>query len=170
MPRLYIAFLFPKLARARNLYKHIDFALNYISTSIQSKLIFTTIFNLLYLLHVSGCLWFASTTWDVNSVNNWVHSHGILDAGVFSKYIASVYWATVTCTTVGYGDITPTNNIELVLANVLILGGVALFSFLLSNLSSSFADIMSKKQSYQSKLDTLYQLRERFQIDQYYMD
>lgn len=154
--------MFPKLARARNLYVHLEFALNYFYLTIQSKLIFTTLFNLVYLLHVSGCFWYASTTWNVYSVNNWVEAHGILDEGMFTKYMASIYWATVTCTTVGYGDITPTNNVEMLWAIILILVGVALFSFLLSNLSSSFADIMSKKLTTQNKIDTLYQLRERF--------
>lgn len=94
---------------------------------------------------MSGCFWYASTTWNVYSVNNWVDSHGILDSDMFTKYTASIYWATVTCTTVGYGDITPTNNVELLWAIILIILGVAVFSFLLSNLSSSFSDIMSKK-------------------------
>lgn len=61
------------------------------------------------------------------------------------KYIASVYWATVTATTVGYGDITPTNNYELMWAVVIIVVGVSLFSFLLGGLSSNFASLFSEK-------------------------
>ena len=54
-----------------------------------------------------------------------------------TKYFISVYWATVTCTTVGYGDITPTNYYEMILACVVMLVGVSLFSYILGNLSSS---------------------------------
>lgn len=60
---------------------------------------------------------------------------------MFVKYIAAVYWATVTCTTVGYGDIIPTNFYELIWALCIIMFGVAFFSYVLSDLSSKFTEI-----------------------------
>jgi hypothetical protein len=47
----------------------------------------------------------------------------------------------VTATTVGYGDILPTNYAELVWAMIIIIFGVALFANILSNLSSNFVEI-----------------------------
>ena len=58
------------------------------------------------------------------------------DASLFSKYNISLYWAVVTCTTVGYGDILPSNNFELFWAMIIIIFGVAVFSYFLSNLAS----------------------------------
>lgn len=40
----------------------------------------------------------------------------------------------VTCATVGYGDITPTNVIEVVVCILLLLFGVTAYSYIVSNL------------------------------------
>ena len=71
---------------------------------------------------------------------------------MYTKYIASMYWATVTCTTVGYGDILPTNNYELIWAMCIIIFGVAIFSYILSDLSSKFSEITKANASNQERI------------------
>lgn len=95
-----------------------------------------TFLLLVYILHVIGCFWFASSELNIFDKVNWIRSNELQDDGYLGQYIASVYWATVTCTTVGYGDILPTNNYELLWAMCIIVFGVAIFSYILSTLSS----------------------------------
>ena len=71
---------------------------------------------------------------------------------MISQYCASVYWATVTCTTVGYGDILPTNNYELLWAMMIIVFGVAIFSYILSTLSSQFSEITRSNATNQERI------------------
>ena len=75
-----------------------------------------------------------------------------------------MYWATVTCTTVGYGDILPTNNYELLWAMCIIVFGVAIFSYILSDLSSKFSEFTRQKANNQLRIQQIDQLDQKFHI------
>lgn len=100
-----------------------------------------TFFTLALILHITGCFWYGSSFGDITTNTNWVTVNELEDSGLLEKYAASLYWATVTCTTVGYGDILPTNGYELIWAMFIIVIGVAVFSYILSNLASQFSEI-----------------------------
>jgi Ion transport protein. len=83
--------------------------------------------------HWIGCLWHACAS--ISNIfgmeNNWMKqdeedlslsiSHDEFHG--FGSYLRSVYWAIVGMTTVGYGDIVPTNILETSFATVIILFG-----------------------------------------------
>jgi hypothetical protein len=83
--------------------------------------------------HWIGCLWHACATISdsIGMENNWVKqdeedpSLSIVHSEFygFGSYLRSVYWAIVGMTTVGYGDIVPTNILETSFATVIILFG-----------------------------------------------
>ena len=60
-----------------------------------------------------------------------------IDPGIESP-LDGIWWAWVTVTTVGYGDIVPVSTIGRVFAGLLILLGVALFSMLTASFSAFF--------------------------------
>lgn len=60
------------------------------------------------------------------------HKHG------FETYGDSVWWAVVTITTVGYGDIVPETELGRITAAVLMLSGVALLGTVAASLASLF--------------------------------
>ena len=100
-----------------------------------------TFITLVFILVVAGCFWQTASELNLKSNVNWITTNGLQDSDPFDMFMAAVYWATVTCTTVGYGDILPTNEYELIWAMFIIVIGVAVFSFILSNLSSQFSEI-----------------------------
>jgi len=57
----------------------------------------------------------------------------------------SCYYALTTLSTVGYGDYYPVSNIERIIAVIIMLGGVAFFSYIMGN----FIEIIS---NYEKKM------------------
>jgi hypothetical protein len=72
-----------------------------------------------------------------------MHEAEIEDNTSFDKYITSLYWATVTSITVGYGDITPTNSYEVEFTCIILVIGVSIFSYTLSALATNFNNLLS---------------------------
>ena len=58
--------------------------------------------------------------------------------------IISLYFALTTLSTVGYGDITPISRIERVTAVIVMMCGVAFFSYIMGNFIEIISNIHSK--------------------------
>ena len=69
------------------------------------------------------------------------------------RYVYSIYWALTTLTTVGYGDITPTNDLERAYTLGALLIGALLFGYLLSSVGSMIANLDSRSNMVETKLD-----------------
>ena len=57
------------------------------------------------------------------------------------QYVDSIYWALMTLTTVGYGDITPQNDLERLYTLSCLLVGAVVFGFLLSTLGDLISNV-----------------------------
>lgn len=67
------------------------------------------------------------------------------EKSTYQKVLISCYYALTTLSTVGFGDYYPVSNVERVIAVLIMLGGVAFFSYIMGN----FIEIIS---NYEKKM------------------
>ena len=57
------------------------------------------------------------------------------DNSGWRRYLVALYWAITSLATVGYGDITPNTNAEVVLAMVVMISGTTFFGALTASVA-----------------------------------
>jgi voltage-gated potassium channel len=62
----------------------------------------------------------------------------LLDPETFDNVWLGMWWATQTVTTVGYGDVVPGDTAGMVIATVLMIGGLSLFAVITGFITSGF--------------------------------
>lgn len=80
---------------------------------------------------------FIAAFWIVGIVVFGIVEH-LLDRDTFTTVWDGMWWATQTVTTVGYGDIVPEQTYGQIVAAILMVGGLSLFSVLTGVVTSAF--------------------------------
>jgi CRP-like cAMP-binding protein len=113
----------------------------------------TLMCKIFFLAHLLSCIWFYLSTnegsWEDSceagqikctkgeAPTNWVESLGD-NAGIdtfWDQYVVTLYWVCTTMTTVGYGDITPTNNAERIFAIGVMVIGATVFGYIIGSIA-----------------------------------
>ena len=93
------------------------------------------------LTYFMGCLWYVITS---NSTinpgpNTFYEAYNLGDYPDKRKLIMCCYFALTTLSTVGYGDLTPKSNLEKIVGILIMILGIALFSYIMGN----FNDVLT---------------------------
>ena len=72
----------------------------------------------------------------------------MIDETVWRQYLSSFYWAMITSTTVGYGDISPVSDNEKAFATVVMIFAAMLYAAIFGNVSVLVQNLDRKSRSY----------------------
>ena len=81
------------------------------------------------------------------------------------RYIASLYWSMMTVTTVGYGDVSITNDIERMLAVVLMIFFNLLGAIIFGNITNIIASLGADQERFRLKMTQLSEFVKAYEIN-----
>lgn len=129
------------------------------------------IFNLLETITiVPGLFKIQSVVIGFLIVVNWIACGWILiypmdgNTDVTSYYIRSFYWALTTLTTIGYGDITPSNNAGRIFTCFIMIIGVGMYGIVIGNISRVLASADRHKEQTREKISDLLMFMKHYKI------
>jgi len=86
----------------------------------------------------------------------WVALRGPEESpGGGSPYVGALYWAVTTLATVGYGDVTPANDVQRIYAIVVMLLGVGTYGFVIGNVASILSNLDPGRTSFLQRMEQL---------------
>lgn len=108
--------------------------------------------------HWMACIWWGATT--VISNTPWYTNYGpdgmiygrLAGEKARAQYLVSLYYIFTTLTTVGYGDVRPTNLQERILGIFLAFLGVIAFTYTIAGISNAINTFISNDDEYKGKI------------------
>mmetsp|Transcript_141720 Transcript_141720/g.261012 ORF Transcript_141720/g.261012 Transcript_141720/m.261012 type:complete len:601 (-) Transcript_141720:39-1841(-) len=91
---------------------------------------------------------------DKSSLNVYFQGLGITPTAL-EKYLAGIYWAMTTLSTVGYGDITPKTDEERIYAMVAMVIGGSLYGYVIGSVTSIVTGMDVSSHAYQERMELI---------------
>lgn len=121
---------------------------------------------MIFMVHMSACLWHLLATLDDDIQNTWVNAGGLLEEDPGYKYLYSFYWAFQTVTAVGFGDLHISTNAEYMFTLIWMVIGVNFYSYLIGNITSIISILDSRSASLTSRISTLNMISSKHKFPQ----
>ena len=122
----------------------------------------------LLIAHIIACLWRYAALISIEIMNddrNWLHAANLDRVEWKIQYLYSLYWAVVAMMTVGFGDITPRNPIEVSFCIIIILVGCALYGYNLNSIGIILQRIYKEQTQFNEEIRIIENFMVKKKID-----
>ncbi|KAL4494240.1 hypothetical protein ABPG73_018759 [Tetrahymena malaccensis] len=111
--------------------------------------------------HLFACIWYYVGT---QNDQGWIDFNQLDRSDIYSNYICSYYYAVVTMTTIGYGDITAKTTEERFVMIFLALLSCGIFGFTINSIGNILSDFKQKSDMYLTELGKLNKYLSHYQV------
>lgn len=112
-----------------------------------------SVLKLVFVIMLSVLVCHGLACFMVISSDTWLEEYAPLDSNVIWKtYLAALYWAMTTVTTVGYGDITPVTDLERAYAVLAMVVGGCFYAYVVGSVSSIITAGDINSSAYQERI------------------
>ena len=114
-----------------------------------------SVLMLVFFAHLLGCLF--ALLFVTSSGTNWmyVYNPDLKNADGWTKYVTALYWAIISITTMGYGDIVPTTHYERFFCIFVAVIGAIVFSYCIGKISGLMTEVTGIEQRINEKQQAL---------------
>jgi len=113
-------------------------------------------FGMLVIAHWLACAFHLVPMFvDASPHESWIFASDIQDKKPLSRYLFSLYWSITTVTTVGYGDITPRNDFEMMWCTVFMVIGGIFYAYVMGSICGIVSSLDEAGTCYKRTMDVL---------------